>query len=450
MANKKRKKGTPPEAEAKRAAKPAADESAAEAKPVKWRWGITLTALLALSVMVLFLSWIKFFDLLRVDRYMQDLLTSYVGGTDSKPFDSRIALILVDKANQPNPPFGAVDLSHRKHHAELTRVLTLAGAKVIVFDVAFRINSPEVDAGFAQAIQEAEKAGTKLVVGALLPPGSYEPQFASSIKAAVGDHWGIIDGRIMETGTPLFIRLATEKSSEPFEGYGEQPAFPALALHAITRLNYPNERTTTWFSPLMSEVRVRSGEAGGKLLYAIPVNRSMDLQVDLPVKAEITRYSYQDVLAHPDDHAGNFKDKIVLIGYQEGDVIQGTEKDPRYGAEMHASAMSTLLSGSYIRPLPVLYHYIFILILVAIAALLQIRFSKWMSQTQTVPLPFLPAPFNKITIPTPILVVSLIYILFAVLAYALGHIVFDMSYHLAALVLTYFLFVLARSKFVRQ
>jgi CHASE2 domain-containing sensor protein len=177
----------------------------------------------------------------------------------------------------------------------------------------------------------------------------------------------------------------------------------------------------------------------------------MDLLVELPGKDEIPHYSYQEILAHPADYAPNFKDKLVVIGYQKDDKLpsSSSEKEPRYGAEIHATAMSTLLTGNYIRPLPVPFHYLFILLLVAIAAFLQIKFSAWMERTQTIPLPFLPAPINKITIPTPIFVVSLIYLLFAVLAFKLSHVVFDMSYHLAALILTYFLFVVGRSKFVR-
>ncbi len=73
-----------------------------------------------------------------------------------------------------------------------------------------------------------------------------------------------------------------------------------------------------------------------------------------------------------------------------------------------------------------------------------------MGQKLTIPLPIgLPSPFDKITIPTAIVVISFVYILLAVLAFKLGHVVFDMSYHLAALILTYFLFVIARSKFTR-
>jgi CHASE2 domain-containing sensor protein len=448
MPGKRKKKGTQPGGEAKAAAGKVADKSPADTKQIKWRWGITISALLALSVLMLFLSWIKFFDLLRVDRYMQDLLISYAGSSESKPFDSRVALILVDKDTQPNQPFGTAQPSHRKHHAELIRALTRAGAKVIVFDVLFKTNSPEVDPDFAQAIQDAEKAGTKIVVGAFLEPNKYDPQIAGPIKAAIGDHWGIVDLGILQTSDARFVRLAG-KSNQPVGG-SEQPVFPSLALQAVRLFNYPNADTSTWFSPLAGQVRLRRGGAGGELLDSIPVNRDMDLLVDLPGRDEITHYSYQEVLTHLNDYADNFKDKIVVIGYQKDDELPGTGKDPRYRPEMHATAMSTLLTGAYIRPLPVLYHYIFIVALVAIAAFLQIRFSKWMDRTQTVPLPFLPAPFNKITIPTPILVVSLIYILFAVLAFALGYIVFDMSYHLAALVLTYFLLVLGRSKFVRQ
>jgi CHASE2 domain-containing sensor protein len=452
MAGKKKKKNTQRPAVTKVAEPTVAaptDQSATDEKTIQWRWRLILTALAALSILILFLSWIKFFDLLGLDHRLQDTLISYVGSSETKQFDSRVVLILVDKDEKTNPPIGTADPSHRKYHAQLVRSLSSAGASVVVFDVLFQTNAPEVDADFAKAIQEAEAAGTKIVVGAFLPPGIYEAQLAGPIKAAVGDHWGIVDGGTLQKSDARFIRLAAEKSKNAFNG-NEQPVIPSLALQAVRLLRYPNQATSTWFSPLAGEVRLRNGGAGGQLLDSIPVNNEMYLLVDLPGKDEITHYTYQNILAHFADYAANFKDKIVVIGYQSAkDILPGSDSEPRYGAEIHATAMSTLLTGVYIRPLPILYHYLAIVALVAIAAFLQIRFSKWMTQMQTIALP-LPPPINKITIPTPILVISLIYILFAVIAFKALHIVFYMSYHLAALILTYFLFVLGRSWFIRK
>ncbi|HKO97218.1 MAG TPA: CHASE2 domain-containing protein [Pyrinomonadaceae bacterium] len=450
MAGKKQKKVTRREA-AKVDVAPVAEKPSAPVEKIKWRWRPLLGSLLVLSLLILFLSFIKFFDLLNVDRYLQDLLISYAGRSEARVFDSRVTLLMVDEATQPNQPFGAANPSHRKYHAEMVRALTKAGAKVIVFDVLFRTTSDEVDPDFAQAIVEAEKAGTRIVIGAFLPIKTFEPQISAPLKAAVGEHWGIVDGATSKSGDARFIRLAADKSNEPFNGLDEQPVIPSLALQAVRLLNYPSVPTSVWFSPLASQVRIRSGDAGGPLLASIPVNREMELLVDLFGKDEITHYSYQEVLSHVADYAGNFKDKLVVIGYQKDDKLpsSSSEKEPRYAVEIHATAMSTLLTGSYIKPLPVVYHFLFIVVLVAIAAFLQIRFSKWMDRTQTIPLPFLPAPFNSITIPIPIFVVALVYLLFAVLAFQLAYIVFDMSYHLAALILTYSVFVVGRSKFVR-
>lgn len=466
MVGKKKKKGTKTRTAASGAdATGAAKSPAADAgeTPIKWRWPVVLSALVALSVLVLFLSWVKFFDLVGLDRGAQALLISNVGDTQSRPFDGRVALILVDKNKPPTQPdaaaapnqppanqiFGASNPSHRKFHIELIRSLAKAGAKVVVFDVLFITSLAETDSEFAKAIRESENAGTKIVVGAFLQPNVYEPQISAPIKTAVGDHWGIVDGGTQKNSDARWIRLAADRSTQPFNGFDEKPVIPSLALQAVRLLKYPNAQTSAGFSPLTGQVRLRNG---GELLEAVPVNSDMYLLVSLPGKDEIPHFSYQDVLAHATDYAGNFKDKIVVIGYQEGDVLpsSASEKETRYGAEAHAAAMSTLLTGAFIKPLPVLFHYIFIVALVAIAAFLQIRFSKWMARTQTVPLPLLPAPFNKITIPTPILVVSLVYLLFAVLVFKFTNIVFDMSYHLAALVLTYFLFVVCGSQFTRK
>lgn len=453
MASKKKRKKNQRAAAADAAATPGGRTDKPPDAPgqIKWRWGITLSALLVLSVLILFLSWIKFLDLMGIDRHLQDLLISYAGSTVTKNFDSRVALIMVDKAAQLNQPFGNPDPTHRRFHADLIRFLNKAGAKVIVFDVEFRTTSPD-DQDFARAIQEVEAAGTKIVVGAFLEKHQFNPQIAPALKLVIGDHWGIVDGEIPQSKSEArFIRLAAPKNDDPATLVAEQPVIPSIALQAVRLLRYPNEEVNCWYDTLAGEVRLRSG-GSERLLESVPVTNELGLPVDLPGKDEIPRESYQNVLAHANDFAGSFKDKIVVVAYQGGDELPflDSEKQTRYGSEYHATAISTILAGSYLRPVPILYHYLAILFLVAIAAFLQIRFSNWMARTQTVPLPFLPAPINKITIPTPILVISLIYILLVVLAFKLGHIVFDMSYHLAALILTYFLFVICRPLFTRK
>lgn len=450
MPAKKRKKSTRLSTGSKAESVPAGtDPVSTESEQVQWRWWIVLSSLLGLSIVILFLSWIKFFDLVGLDRRLQDLLISHVSTTVSKEFNSRVKLILVDKSQQPNPPFGKADPSHRKYHADLIRLLSKAGAKVIVFDVEFQTSSPD-DQNFAQAIQDAEKAGTRIIVGGFLDPGEYEPQMGATLKAAIKDHWGIVDGGTMKKSDARFIRLAAHGGKGEFNGFDEQPVIPSLALQAVRMLRYPNDVSTVWSSPLAGKVQLRSGGAGGGLLESIPVNREMELLVDLPGRDEIPKKSYQDVLAHPDDYAASFKDNVFVIGYQEGDVLSDSDKNPRYGSEMHAAAISTILGEQYLRTAPLLYHYLAILFLIAITAYLQIRFSKWMAQKLTIPLPIgLPSPFDKITIPTAIVVISFAYILLAVVAFKLGHIVFDMTYHLAALILTYFLFVICRSVFTR-
>ena len=97
MAGKKRRKSVHRSAAANVAATSAAGKSSPDAKQIQWRWWVMFSALIALSVLILFLSWIKFFDLMGIDRRLQDILISYVGSTESKPFDSRVALILVEK-----------------------------------------------------------------------------------------------------------------------------------------------------------------------------------------------------------------------------------------------------------------------------------------------------------------------------------------------------------------
>lgn len=462
MSNKKKTKANRRTEETPAPTSPGAAAATADQNPTatvsatatKWRWPVLFAALVGLCLLITFLSWVKLFDQVGVDYRLRDLLISNARTTTANVFHRRVWTILVDNKKQnPNSeaPAGSANPSHRKAHAQLVRLLTKARAKVIVFDVEFESRSAEFDPDFAAAIQEANQAGTKVVVAGFLEGEASQLQVSDLLRPAIRNNVGIVDGGILKRPSDArFIPLVGEKYN-PETGPEERPMIPSIALLAVSLSDYPNEEVSTWYHPFTNEVRLRN--RNGELLEAIPVDDEKSILVELVERHEMPHRTYEQVLDDFSTHASRFENAIVVVGYQEGDVLglKGLDGSPRYGVEMHANAISALLGRTYIRPLPFLIHFATIVALIALGACLQIRCGSWMSHKLTLPIPItLPAPFDKIQIPTAIVVIFFIYGLTAILLFKWGHIILNMSYHLAALILTYILFVLFRSKLTVQ
>jgi hypothetical protein len=131
----------------------------------------------------------------------------------------------------------------------------------------------------------------------------------------------------------------------------------------------------------------------------------------------------------------NFNNKFVIIGYEKGDEKQ-TDEGKRFGTDIQVSAMSNLLQNSFIHPLSLSYHYLVILVMIALGAVLSIRFRNLMTYTLPIrsPVGFIEW---KPQVPVVLIVVSFIYICVAVLGYLTTRTLFPISYHIAALFLAY-------------
>lgn len=455
MSSKKRQKAnktppaTPP-APVEPEKSPAAVNGDVVNAPVKWRWSVMIVSLLVLSVVVLFFSWIKLFDLIRLDQRLQQILISYADPATSKRAHGSVRTILVEK-HKENPqsetPFGKGLSAHRKAHAILLKKLSEeAKAAVVVFDVHFKVEDLKVDNEFKQAIEDATRAGTKVIFGAFMQDGVYIPAFSKTLRPVIGNNWGIMDGEAKKSSNIRSVRLASPTSESDYVGVREEQVFPSIALQAVAKWRYRDHDVSYWFAPLAGQLRLRRA-TDGQLLESIPVNDEMYLLVKVADKAGIAGESYEHVFDNFDSYREQYEDKIVVIGYQEEDDQIVSDGQTYFGSELQANAISMLLKENYIRPLPVLFHYFTIIVLIAIGACLQIKCAKWMGHKLTIALPIsLPSPFDKLNIPTAIVVIFIVYLLLAVIAYKVGHLVFDMSYHFAALLLTYTIFVYGKSR----
>lgn len=408
----------------------------------QWRWHILILVLLMLSGFVLFLAWLRLFNVVGIDDYVQDQLISHLATQLDKRFAVKdISLIWVDENTQPMPPSGKADTSHRKYHGELIGALSQAGAKVVVLDMWFDKDSPD-DEGLAKAISQAEERGTVVLMG--LNPQVGESQYIPrAFRTLQKDRRRITYGGGPIGATNIWqVKLAEPSPNGSNGGFTDQPVTPSLILEATERFLSRDRQANYFYNPVHDQIRVRDNQ--GNIIESIPVSENLDFLVQMVGKQEEGEITfYHDVyasLGNP-DYLAKFNNKIVLIGYQAGDEIQ-TAGGKRYGVEVLANAISNIRLHIYIKPPPLVFHYLIIVVMIFVGALLPLRFSAWTSYTFPVKLPLV----GNLPIPIALLVVTVFYIFIAILAYKFGRTLFNMAYHIAALFLSYFLVGALRSR----
>jgi CHASE2 domain-containing protein len=461
-------KTVPEPARAPRKKRTRKEPSATSARLHKWRWPIAVALFFSISVVVVFAWWVSLFNAgFHVDDASQNLLVFHVGTTVENRFDPRLEVVLVSQepptkdasANtsaSPSPtdasapkalsevPSGPINPVHRRYFAGLLRTLAETHPKMVVFDIAFSKDAQdkEIDREFAQAIETLQKSGTEVLVGADLAEGEVAPIIAPNLEATLKDHWAIWDGGYSKgSATVRFVRLGIETPGQQ-DVVEKRTIIPSLALEVLRHALYPGKDVRAFFNPLTNEVCLSEGTAEGPLLRKFPVDKQLYFLVDMLGVNEMGRHpslaDFSEYLKN-DSYRRGLKDKIVIIGYEKGDekTVSESAADKRYGADIQASAMSNLLQNSYIHPLSFPYHYLVILLMIVLGGVLRIKFCNLMNYKLPIKIPgFIDW---KPQVPTVLLVLSLVYIFVAILAYRLERTIFSISYHIFALFLAYFL-----------
>lgn len=375
--------------------------------------------LVVLSLLMFVAQLGRVFD--SVDDRLRDLMIVPARSRLKKTFDSRaISIILIDQNQHKDPPSGKSDSSHRQYHARLLRALA-GKAKIVVFDMEFRTPTsyPHVDTDFAEAIKEAEDAGTRVLVGTDFDEGDTDPAIAPPLKAVLKDNWAIWDGgRIRSTGSVASIRLGLKAPNQlqPHDESDEQLLIPSLALKAVEQWRYPNQTLLAFFDPISQIVHLRRDSAQGPIVYSIPVDHECYLMLDLVGKDELgKRNLYHNVYAALPDVSA-FNNKIVVIGYQAEDEkpVLGSEK--RYGAEIQANAISNILQDTFIRELGYGYGSVIIVLMIVLGVVLRLRLRKL--TTYKLPVKLLGGFIDRsVEIPTMLLATALVYLVVALVAY---------------------------------
>jgi len=439
----------------KRANKPksgARDESTGSPKPrranprlQRWRWPIVTAMLFLLSLVIFAASWIGLFNAVgELDDRLRNLVVAHVGTTIRKQFDhEEVSLIMVDRNEQKDQPSGKPDTRHRPYHTALLKALS-GKAKVVVFDLEFSepARDPQIDSDFAKAIEEADEAGTRVIVGAELFERESQPRFAGPLKAALKDRWGLWDGgKSQGTSAVSLVRMGLKSPNQPSPNSdtADQLLIPSLALKAFAALRYPKEELQPFFDPLTNIVHLRRGGANGAITDSIPVNDELYFTVDLVGRQEQGRINlYHQVYANLSD-VSEFNNKIVVVGYQadeDSQPVAGSEN--RYGAEIQANAISNILLHIFVHRLSPGYQYLVIILMILVGAVARFRLGRLANYKLPLKLPggMIDA---KVEIPTILLVFVVVYLFVAFLAYKLERTLLGATYDLAALFLSYLL-----------
>ena len=418
-----------------------------------WRWPIMAGMMLVLMLVLFFAQLVRICD--AIDDRLRSPLAAFLDAQVTRKFDlSDISIILVDadtRNGHPdrddpgrNLPTGKSEVGHRHYHARLLKALA-GTAKVVVFDVDFSSSrNPNDDEEFAAAIKQAEVENTRVLVAVNLNPGENAPRLSEPLKTAVGNNWGIWDGggsRGLDPVRSISLGLQAPNQPQPHLETDEQLLIPSLALKAVEDFAYRNEKVQAFLDPIAQVVRLRRA-ADGSIVKSIRVKSGCYLTLNLVGKDELGRQNlYHDVYTNRAD-VTEFKNKIVVIGYQEGDtkIVLGSEK--RYGAQIQANAISNILDDSFFEELGFLYGAAIIVLMIVIGAALRLGFGQMASVPVKLPFGIID---KSVQIPWMLLAVAGLYIVVVGIAY-LQHTVFSITYSLLALSLSYFLIGAVRTR----
>ena len=274
----------------------------------------------------------------------------------------------------------------RNRHADLIARLAQAGAKRVVFDLFFE-DELESDAAMASQIGAANRVGTQVVLGVRSITDAEPPVLAPKLRAA-GAGWGALC-LTRRLGYTYAVPLAVA------QGVPAQSVFPAISpALALVALNGQPERME--IDAERMALRISSNPAaipshyGFSALDAIRTPQREcgtfaegDTVVSLLLPVSPARYwrdpsrrvSYADALELPADALrAKFLGQIALVGVtlERGrdlySVVRGLHREKVFGVELQADAITTLASGTTVRPPGVTAQWSWMVVLFLVGA----------------------------------------------------------------------------------
>ncbi|MBE0480378.1 MAG: adenylate/guanylate cyclase domain-containing protein [Dehalococcoidia bacterium] len=255
-----------------------------------------------------------------------DFLFRSAGAQENAGTEARIVIAAIDDRSLDE--LGRLTAWPRSYHATVVDALARAEARTIVFDVLFA----EPAAGDEELAEAMKRAGNVVLpvayTGAQEAPGVVRPLPIFEENAAALGHANMLPDA---DGVVRRLPLAWS-DGDAYE--------PALALAAVAEYL---RRPQAIESPIENSQLHFAGRS-------IPLDSSHAMIVNYP--GGLQTVSYLDVLRGEVDPA-LFEDRIVIIGATAaglGDMLWTPAGQMMHGVEIHASAMNTILSGDFLKP----------------------------------------------------------------------------------------------------
>jgi len=255
----------------------------------------------------------------------------------------------------------------RSYHAELADILNSAGARIIAFDVLFSEPTPG-DEVFAASIRSAGNVVIPVAytstTGELTATGKMIAfqDVLNPVKTLQESAIAIGHANIIPDEDGVVRRL-------PITISGEANSTAALSLTTVAGYLH---RTQTTESNIEDNVLTFAGRS-------IPLDNNRNMLVnytcDSVAPLSFMIVSYADVLTGNVEH-DIFQDKIVMIGATAvglGDTFW-TPAGRMSGVEIHATAVDTILTANFLKPVPTAATSISIMVLVLLCGLMVLRF----------------------------------------------------------------------------
>lgn len=299
-------------------------------------------------------AWVKSFDILTLDTQVE----SYIMGVGDllAPFvpSDTVALVAISKDTERRLR-KSFDKTWRRDHARLIDRLAEAGASVVVFDIL--VDEPsDYDQELVAAVSSAQRKGTTVIFG------SERGSSAAVGLANAGAGFGLLClGSRKAISYATLAPLVVKKGSQYLPSITALARVPGGKIEKF-QLEYRQILARDSAGQLLpikfSEYEDVSGPDKG--CPAIAQNDTV-AQVIIrlsPLKFlrdAAKRQEYEEALEEDGNSAARrYKGKIVLVGVENDsekrNVWFGLHKEERFGYEIHADVLHTLVQEVDIRP----------------------------------------------------------------------------------------------------
>ncbi len=314
---------------------------------------------IAIAVVVSLLALMAALDLFTLDTRLASLTMWAARPLTTPVISPDLAMVALD-SSVPRSEW-------RRLHAVVVDRLSEAGAKVIAFDMYFESSTPD-DGALARAIERARQRGTAVIVGVNALTND-QPKLLAELQGAVAA-WGMLCvGEQLDSAwsEPLAIEkspsseanrrpfvwslalrtVAARRSLDLFIDHIDPYSQEILADHVTTHHKESFRFSTT--------SQARRFQKGCPIIAAGDRVHSMMIALSplAALRDLVRRFTYAALTAPTNPPSVQvFHDRIVLLGVESpDDTLEVPGGERRFGFELHADAINTLLTGITIRPL---------------------------------------------------------------------------------------------------